>query len=1115
MSSVGQAIGGIVGGAIGFIVGGPAMALRGAQLGIMAGGLIDPPKGPVINGPRLNDLAVQTATYGAFIPRAYGTVPVIGNVFWVKADKLDEVNTTTEQGGKGGPTQTTNTFSYYATFAVGLCEGPVDAVRRIWVGGQLWYDAGSDEFEAIMASNEAAEGFTLYTGSDTQQADPLIQADRGIANVPAYRGLAYIVFDSLPLEKYGNNIANTQVKVEVVCDASSASSLVRRLEVLPQNASWSVNRIASGNNYNKSGASTAIVANAGYPYLVTYFDGQVSYWRITDAQNPLHPDAVDFYTSDPDTLFPCPTAEAVVFANTTVSLDTLDYAFYSGQQYWVWGKGFATPDAFQAHTTGTSSPYAFAERAGVMYCTVLKQNTTPYLYKIGGLGAGPTGTRHIAETALSYPINASGTLAVWGDYAVLTHKLVGQSSLSVAVYNGAVLYDYFTTTVSLIGPLLVDLDCLTSSSWVEGDLLYIVHDLGKSNVNTCNLYIINLITHAVVAEYVLPFEGNGDTRQIYLGASIKVTGDVVMVMRGGTNTFGTGSGGYVFLQHAWRLSSVEPTSTTLSSIVEAECLKSGLLELADIDTTALTDTVRGYRVSQLGAIRGGIEPLRAAWPFDVVQRGYKIDFIKRGAASVATIDAGLLDAREAGTEPGVSIVDVREMDIMLPRKINIGYLDATREYDINWQPAERINTDAVNEQQTELPIVFNAEEAAQRAEMLLYLYWLERYDVAFVLPPEYQELEPSDVITISATDATYELRITSVNYLPDGRLECRARYNSATIYTSTATGEEGQSTGGSLATGGPTAYALLDVPMLTDDMDTSGFIVAMSGYSTAWPGAILYRSDDDGQTWVDVSATTTPCVMGNAINALSAHSGAVYDFSSQLTVKLLSGELASVTESALFNGQNWFAYGAHGRWEIIGARTATLQVDGSYILSDLIRGQAGTEWATGLHVAGDLVVRIGVNDAAFVGMTSATIGAARKWRGITIGKPLDSDAGLDFTYTGVNLECLSPINLTGNRHPSTNDWTLSWTRRSRHPGWRDYIDAPLGETSESYEVEIYSNSGYTTLKRTLTSSSQTVAYTSANQVTDFGSNQATLYVKVYQLSSVVGRGYALTTSITR
>ena len=35
----------------------------------MLGGLIDPPKGPDIKGPRLDDLSVQTSTYGAIIPR--------------------------------------------------------------------------------------------------------------------------------------------------------------------------------------------------------------------------------------------------------------------------------------------------------------------------------------------------------------------------------------------------------------------------------------------------------------------------------------------------------------------------------------------------------------------------------------------------------------------------------------------------------------------------------------------------------------------------------------------------------------------------------------------------------------------------------------------------------------------------------------------------------------------------------------------------------------------------------------------------------------------------------------------------------------------------------------
>jgi hypothetical protein len=73
----------------------------------------------------------------------------------------------------------------------------------------------------------------------------------------------------------------------------------------------------------------------------------------------------------------------------------------------------------------------------------------------------------------------------------------------------------------------------------------------------------------------------------------------------------------------------------------------------------------------------------------------------------------------------------------------------------------------------------------------------------------------------------------------------------------------------------------------------------------------------------------------------------------------------------------------------------------------------------------------------------------------------------------------------------------------------------LGETTESYEMDIYSSSAYTTVKRTLSSTTPTLTYTSANQTTDFGANQGTLYVKVYQISANVGRGYPLTTTITR
>src|SRR5574337_667570 len=137
-------------------------------------------------------------------------------------------------------------------------------------------------------------------------------------------------------------------------------------------------------------------------------------------------------------------------------------------------------------------------------------------------------------------------------------------------------------------------------------------------------------------------------------------------------------------------------------------------------------------------------------------------------------------------------------------------------------------------------------------------------------------------------------------------------------------------------------------------------------------------------------------------------------------------------------------------------------------------------------------------------------------RPVTVDADFDEVLDEAFTYSGVNLKPLSPADLNGNRHPTTNDWTLTWLRRARiNIEWRDYVDVAMDEASEAYEVEIWT-SGYTTLKRTLTGlTSATATYSSANQVADFGSNQATLYLKIYQLSASVGRGYPLTTSITR
>jgi phage terminase large subunit-like protein len=73
-----------------------------------------------------------------------------------------------------------------------------------------------------------------------------------------------------------------------------------------------------------------------------------------------------------------------------------------------------------------------------------------------------------------------------------------------------------------------------------------------------------------------------------------------------------------------------------------------------------------------------------------------------------------------------------------------------------------------------------------------------------------------------------------------------------------------------------------------------------------------------------------------------------------------------------------------------------------------------------------------------------------------------------------------------------------------HRVWVDLIDVPLDEDAELYDLDILNGVNVVRSFSALTLPS--VSYTAAQQITDFGSVQASVSVAVYQLSSRYGRG---------
>lgn len=202
-------------------------AALGAQVGATAGAFVDRAltgasgTARISEGPRLSDLRVMTASEGAPIPRLYGRARLGGQLIW--ATDFEEEVVTTSAGGSGKgrassePAASTITYRYFANIAVGVCEGPITALGRIWADGRPLDLSGLT--------------WRLHKGDAGQLPDSLVAARLGSGDAPAYRGLAYVVFEHLPLADFGNRIP--QLSFEVFRAVDDLEGRIRAVTLIP------------------------------------------------------------------------------------------------------------------------------------------------------------------------------------------------------------------------------------------------------------------------------------------------------------------------------------------------------------------------------------------------------------------------------------------------------------------------------------------------------------------------------------------------------------------------------------------------------------------------------------------------------------------------------------------------------------------------------------------------------------------------------------------------------------------------------------------------------------------------------------------------------------------
>ena len=168
----------------------------------------------------LKDMSLQTSTYNKIIPEVFGQVRIAGNMIWcseIKTTNIQHQQKITKMGTQSAYTENL----VRASFAIAICKGKVDSVKNIFADGE--------------PLNMAGYNIKIYYGDNEQVQDSTLQTYLG-TDIPAFRGLCYVVFTEFPMEQFNNRIPNFTfdiVKQQGIAGENDISNLVSAITMIP------------------------------------------------------------------------------------------------------------------------------------------------------------------------------------------------------------------------------------------------------------------------------------------------------------------------------------------------------------------------------------------------------------------------------------------------------------------------------------------------------------------------------------------------------------------------------------------------------------------------------------------------------------------------------------------------------------------------------------------------------------------------------------------------------------------------------------------------------------------------------------------------------------------
>ncbi len=529
------------------------------------------------------------------------------------------------------------------------------------------------------------------------------------------------------------------------------------------------------------------------------------------------------------------------------------------------------------------------------------------------------------------------------------------------------------------------------------------------------------------------------------------------------------------------------TTRSLASVIKEVCHGSGVSE---IDVSGVHGLVRGFVLEGGETGREALQPLLLAYGVDAIEKDGLLVFRNRTGLTQASLAEASLARGEAASILNKS----RASEAEISGRVRLTYVDADGDYEVRGAESVFPDEATVSVSISELPLALTKGEAQAVVERWLAEARVARDGVSFALPPS-SAVEAGDIVDLEGDSYRVDRVEDAGLKLVEGVRVERG------IYQRAATNEDFTPLA-SATVALPVWARMMDLPLLRgDEAPTSPWIAATS---EPWPGEVAVYTSLDGESWRFDSLLSRRAVMGTTLTDLPPAVPGMWDRGPGLQVRLVSGALASLDDTALFAGGNVAVIGGdEGASEVFQFRDAALIDPDVWSLSMRLRGQRGTEAAmeAGWSAGATLVILDGAVQQVSV---PAELRDVPRWYRVgPASKAVDHGSYVTFQHaaTALGLRPYAPVRLQVGPD-GAGGFAASWIRRTRvdSDNW-SLPDVPLGETYEAYRVRVLSGGE---LLREETVSTQDWTYAASAWSADGA--PATFEIEVAQISDLYGPG---------